>query len=127
VQYILLIYSDERAWTAFTEEERGAVFRDYFALIDDLRAAGAYVAGSPLRDTETASTIRVRDGETVVTEGPFAETKEQLGGFLLVEAGSDEEVREWGARIPAARYGSVEVRPVLQLSPEMVAGIKRSP
>ena len=121
MQYMLLIYNDERAWAALPEEERSAIVGEYFALTDELRTAGAYVAGAPLRPTETASTVRLRDGEQLVTDGPFAETKEQLGGYFLIEAESAEEALEWAARIPAARYGSIEVRPVQPVSAEVTA------
>jgi hypothetical protein len=122
VQYMLLIYHDERAWAAMSEEERGAVVGDYLALTDDLRVAGAYVAGAPLRSTQTASTVRIRDGEQLVTDGPFAETKEQLGGYFLIDVESDEEARDWAGKIPAAHYGSIEVRPVLPVGAATPAG-----
>jgi hypothetical protein len=122
MQYMLLIYNDERAWAELPAEERGAIVQEYFALTDEFRAAGAYVAGAPLRPTDTASTIRVRDDQALVTDGPFAETKEQLGGYFLIEADSDDEAREWAAKIPAARFGSVEVRPVLPVGAEAPTG-----
>src|SRR5919201_3185679 len=112
MQYMLLIYNDEQAWAELPDEERRAIVEEYFALTDELRAAGAYVAGAPLKPTATASTIRLRDGQHIVTDGPFAETKEQLGGYFLIEVDSDDEAREWAAKVPAARYGSIEVRPV---------------
>jgi hypothetical protein len=122
MQYMLLIYNDERAWAALDEEERNTIVGEYFALSEELRAAGAYVAGAPLQATDTASTIRVRDGDQLVTDGPFAETKEQLGGYFLIDADSDDEARDWAAKIPAARYGSVEVRPVLPVGAEAPTG-----
>jgi hypothetical protein len=82
----------------------------------------ARVTGAPLQPTTTGSTVRIRDDEQLVTDGPFAETKEQLGGFFLIEADSDEEARGWAGRIPAARYGSIEVRPVLPVGAEAPAG-----
>jgi hypothetical protein len=122
MEYMLLIYNDERAWAELDDEERNAIVGEYFALSAELRAAGAYVAGAPLQPTTTASTIRIRDGEELVTDGPFAETKEQLGGYFLVDVGSEDEAREWAAKIPAARYGSIEVRPVLAVGAETPAG-----
>jgi hypothetical protein len=113
MQYMLLIYTDEQAWAALDERERNAIVGEYFALTDELRTAGAYIAGAPLEPTQRASTVRLRDGEELVTDGPFAETKEQLGGYFLIEADSDDEACGWAAKIPAARYGSIEVRPVL--------------
>jgi hypothetical protein len=121
MQYMLLIYNDEQAWAELPDEERRAIVEEYFALSDELRAAGAYVAGAPLKPTATASTIRLRDGQHIVTDGPFAETKEQLGGYFLIEVDSDDEAREWAAKIPAARYGSIEVRPVLPVGAEAPA------
>jgi hypothetical protein len=119
MEYLLLIYNDEKAWAALPDEERAAIIGQYFALSDELRDHGAYVMGAPLQPTTTASTVRIRDDEQLVTDGPFAETKEQLGGYYLIEAGSDGEARAWAAKIPAARYGSVEVRPVLAVGAGM--------
>jgi hypothetical protein len=87
-----------------------------------MRDHGVYVAGAPLRPTTTATTVRVRgDDKQLVTDGPFAETKEQLGGYFLIEVDSDEEARAWAAKVPAARYGSVEVRAVLPVGAEAPA------
>ena len=122
MQYMLLIYSAEQEWAHLSDEERNAIVREYFALSDELREKGAYVAGAPLQPTSTATTVRVRAGEHVTTDGPFAETKEQLGGYFLIDADSAEEALEWAARIPAARYGSIEVRPVLPVPAEAPAG-----
>jgi hypothetical protein len=121
MEYLLLIYNDEKAWAALPDEERAAIIGHYFALTDELRDHGAYVMGAPLQPTTTASTVRIRDDEQLVTDGPFAETKEQLGGYYLIEVSSDDEARAWAAKIPAARYGSVEVRPVLAVGAEAPA------
>src|SRR5438105_4073253 len=110
MHYLLLIHDDEQRWAAMTEEEQTAIYSEYAALAGELSERGSYVGGAPLHPTATATTVRVRDGEEVVTDGPFAETKEQLGGFFLIEAGSTEEAVASAARVPAARYGSVEVR-----------------
>ncbi|MGE5690309.1 MAG: YciI family protein [Pseudomonadota bacterium] len=110
MQYMLLIYEAPGAWP---EDERDAMMRDYFAYTEELRAAGAYVAGDALHPTETATSIRVRDGETVATDGPFAETREHLGGYYLIEVDSDEEARRWAAKIPSARVGTIEIRKVV--------------
>src|SRR5690349_8439958 len=112
MQYMLLIHRDEQAWADVPDEDRQAIFGEYAALTDELREAGKWVAGAPLQPTSTATTVRLRD-ELVVTDGPFAETKEQLGGFFLVEAGSDEEAQAIAARIPGARHGTIEVRPLV--------------
>jgi hypothetical protein len=122
VEYMLLIYTDEEAWTRLSDEERAPIIQEYFALTNELREKGRYVAGSPLQPTASANTVRIRDGERVVTDGPFAETKEQLGGYFLVDAESVEEALEWAAKIPAARYGSIEVRPVLPVAAEASVG-----
>jgi hypothetical protein len=115
MQYMLLIYSDEEAWASMPEEERSGITREYFALTSELQAKGDYVAGAPLQPTSAATTVRVRDGEQLVTDGPFAETKEQLGGYYLVETESVDEALEWAAKIPAARHGTIEVRPVMEV------------
>ncbi|TML83286.1 MAG: YciI family protein [Actinobacteria bacterium] len=121
MQYLLLIYNDEQAWAALGPDERNAIVREYFALADELRADGAYVAAAPLQPTSTAQTVRVRDGERVVSDGPFAETKEQLGGFYLVEADSAQAALDWAEKIPGARYGAIEVRPLLPVPAEAPA------
>ena len=120
-QYLLLFYSDEEEWAHRSDEDRGAVVQQYFEVIDEIRRQGGYITGAPLKPTSTATTVRVRDGEPVVTDGPFAETKEQLGGFFLIEAPSFEAACEWAAKVPAARYGSVEVRPVMPVPAEVPA------
>jgi hypothetical protein len=114
VQYLLLIYGDERAWEALGEEEtRRAVYDRYRDFADRAGAAGVLRGGDELAPTGTATTVRVRDDETLLTDGPFAETREQLGGYFLLECGSMEEALEWAAQIPAAQDGGcVEVRPV---------------
>ena len=112
MQYLALIYADEGAWATFSEEERQAAYQEYFRFGDEGRKAGVVVSGNELDATSTATTVRVRDGETLVTDGPFAELKETLGGYYLLECGSIDEACEWAARIPGASHGTVEVRPV---------------
>jgi hypothetical protein len=112
-QYMLLIYDDPSVWQSMSEEESNAVMGEYFAYTQELRDAGAYVTGDALQPTETAKSIRVREGERLTTDGPFAETKEALGGYYLIEAETDEEAHDWAAKIPSARYGTIEVRPVV--------------
>ena len=112
-QFMLLIYDDETQWARMSEEERDSVMGEYGAFTDELRTAGKMVAGDPLEPTTTAKTVRMRDGQTVMTDGPFAETKEQLGGYYLIEADSLDEALEWAAKIPSARFGSIEIRPVV--------------
>jgi hypothetical protein len=115
MQYLLLIYNDEQEWAALSDEERGPIIQEYFALSDELRANGSYVLGAPLQPTTTSTTVRVRGGDELVTDGPFAETKEQLGGFYLVDVESLDQALAVAAKIPAVRYGSVEVRPILEV------------
>ncbi len=118
MQYMLLIYDDERHFRDMSEEERGKIFQEYGAFTQGLRDRGAFVAGEPLQPISAATTVRVRDGEQLVTDGPFAETKEQLGGYYVVEADSIDEAIEHAAKIPSARYGSIEVRPIMPISAE---------
>ena len=120
-EYILLFYYDEQVAVDRPEDERKEVVAAYQALAEELERRGQYVAGAPLKPVATATTVRVRDGEQVLTDGPFAETKEQLGGFFLIEAPSFEAACEWAAKVPAARYGSVEVRPVVTVPAEVPA------
>jgi hypothetical protein len=113
MKYMLLIYSDERAWT---DAERESCYRESTELTHELASRGQYIAASPLEPVATATTIRVRDGRRLVTDGPFAETREQLGGYFMVDAKDLNEALAIAARIPAARKGTVEVRPVVELA-----------
>ena len=112
MQYLLLIHDDERNWPSLGEEERNSVVAEYLALTESMRERGAFLGANRLAPVATASTVRVRDGDEVVTDGPFAETKEQLGGYYLIDVETLDEALEWAGRIPTARRGSVEVRPV---------------
>jgi hypothetical protein len=116
MQYMLLIYDDEQAWAGMSEAERGQVFQAYGAYTEDMREKGAFVAGDALQPTSTATTVRERNGERLVTDGPFAETKEQLGGYYVIEVDSIDDALDWAARIPSAKLGSIEVRPVMSTS-----------
>ena len=120
MQFMLLIYDDEQTWQGFSEEERTALMGEYFAYTDELRAAGAYVAADALQPVGTATTVRARDGEQLLTDGPFAETKERLGGYYIVDVDSIDEAIQWAAKIPSARYGSIEGRPVMVYDREEV-------
>ncbi len=113
MRYLLLIYSDERGWT---ESEREHCFAESTQLTHDLNARGQYVAAAPLQSIATATSERVRDGKRLVTDGPFAETREQLGGYFMIEAQDLDEAIEIAGRIPGARKGTVEIRPVLVLA-----------
>ena len=111
MQYALLIYTPEPE-SQPSPEELGAQMEEYNAFTDHLRAKGAMKAGEALDSVATATTVRVVDGKTITTDGPFAETKETLGGFYLVEAADLDEAIAYAAMIPGARYGCIEVRPV---------------
>jgi hypothetical protein len=119
VQYMALIYGDEEMWAGFSPEEREAAYAQYRAFSEDARKAGVVVAGSELGPTGDATTVRVRGDETLVTDGPYAEVKEALGGFYILECASTDEALDWAARIPGAHHGAVEVRPVY-VDPEEV-------
>src|SRR5215472_1920951 len=110
MQYMLLIYADEAIRPGKAEMEK--LMKDYMAFTQDIVKSGKFKAGDRLEPTTTATTVRVRDNKTLTTDGPFAETREQLGGYYLVEAKDLDEAIAIAARIPSARHGSVEVRPV---------------
>jgi hypothetical protein len=112
MKYVVLICSDETTDTQPGSPENQAVMEEYGALAADMAKAGVMVDGYRLRTTDTATTVRVDQGRVVTTDGPFAETKEQIGGFFVLECKDLDEATSWAARIPTARTGSVEVRPV---------------
>ena len=112
MQYLLLLYAKESDWVTRSEAERGQIFQEYVSFSNRIHANGNYVGGNALQPVETATTVRVRNGKTMTTDGPFAETKEQLGGYFLVEVNGQDEALVIAARIPTAREGSIEVRPI---------------
>ena len=118
MKYMLLIYSDENAWT---DAERQSCYAESAEFTHELNARGQYVSANPLQPVSMATSVRVRDGKRLVTDGPFAETREQLGGYFLVESKDLNEAIAIAGRIPAARKGTVEVRPVLEI-PGLPAG-----
>jgi hypothetical protein len=113
---MLLICDDENVWGKLSESERGQIFGEYGQLTQQLKANGNYVAGAQLQPTSTATSVRVRNGKRVVTDGPFAETREQLGGYYLIDAKDLDEAIGIAARIPSARLGTVEVRPLVEVA-----------
>ena len=114
MQYILLVYSDESKMQGLSEDEAKAVMGAWHGYTEDLQKSGGMQAGDALQPTPTATTVRVANGETQTTDGPFAETKEQLGGYYIIEAKDLDEAIEWSAKMPhVAHGGSVEVRPVM--------------
>jgi hypothetical protein len=125
MKYMLLIYLYENA---LSESERQACYAESSALAQDLKANGKYIAASPLQPTQSATSVRVREGKRLVTDGPFAETREQLGGYYLVDAEDLDEAIRIAARIPMARKGTVEVRPVIELPtlPDSASGAQRA-
>ena len=113
MKYMLLIYGDEQA---LTESERQDCYKESTQLAHDIHADGHYLAANPLHPTAMATSVRVRDGKRLVTDGPFAETREQLGGYFLIEAKNLDEAIAIAARIPMAKKGTVEVRPVIEIT-----------
>lgn len=112
MKYLCLIYEDEKRFTTMPKPELDGIMAEYRACIDGLRKSGHYLGGHQLASIRSASTVRVRQGKMSATDGPFAETKEQLGGFFLVEATDLNEALQIASRIPSARFGSIEVRPL---------------
>ena len=112
MKYMLLIYADEQAWT---ESERELCYGESTELAHQLKASGHYVAASPLQPVSSATSVRVRGGKRTVHDGPFAETREQLGGYFLIDVANLDEAIAVAGRIPGARKGTVEIRPVLEL------------
>src|SRR2546427_469859 len=107
MKYMLLIYHDEQAWNKLTEAERQEIYLEYRQLREELTSRGQYLDGSQLQSIDTASSVRVRKGNPMVTDGPFAETREQLGGYYLIEAGDLDEAIGIAERIPPARFGTI--------------------
>ncbi len=111
MKYLLLIYQNEDAFRAVAEEERAAVLTEYLGFNATFGARGVLTAGAELHGTDSSTTVRVRDGEMLLTDGPFVETKEQLAGYYVVDCETLDEALEVAAAIPSARFGAVEVRP----------------
>ena len=114
MKYLCLIYENEQAWAATPQGEADAIMGEYFAFTDDYTKSGQVLGGNALQPTHTATTVRVRNGKVSTTDGPFAETREQLGGYYLVEAKDLNEAIQIAAKIPGARTGSIEVRPIME-------------
>lgn len=115
MRYMLLIYSDPSAWANLDAAQGEQMMKDYYAFTQRIVDTGEMVAGDPLQGLDTATTIRVRDGRTTSTDGPFAETKEVLGGYYIVDVADLDRATALAAEIPDARWGSVEVRPIQEL------------
>jgi hypothetical protein len=112
VQYLALIHSDEVAWDALDEDVRDGLVAEYMSFATKARAAGVMLDGERLAPSHDATTVRVRDQQTLVVDGPYAEVKEALGGYFVLECGSIDEACEWAAEIPGALYGAIEVRQI---------------
>ena len=112
MKYLALIYSDESVWESMSDAARSAAYEQYMAFSKEGREAGVVIGGDELAAVTTATTVRVREGQTEVTDGPYAETKEGLGGYYLLECSSLDEALDWAAKIPGANYGAIEVRQV---------------
>jgi hypothetical protein len=115
MKYLCLIYDDEASWGKLTKDEAGKFRGEYGAFTEDVKKSGHYLGGNPLQPTQTATTVRVRNGKVSTTDGPYAETKEQLGGYYLVEAKDLNDAIQVAARIPSARFGAIEVRPIREM------------
>lgn len=115
MQYLMLIYTDEADHPAEGTPENDAIMNEYIRFTRDVQEKKLMLGGNALQGIETATTVRIRDGKTTTTDGPFAETKEQLGGYYLLDCEDLDQAIEYAARIPSARTGSIEVRPVVEL------------
>jgi hypothetical protein len=115
MKYALLIYADEKAWESVPHDQRHAIYEEYDKFANELVERGVMRGGDQLADSPAATTVRIRDGQQLVTDGPFAETKEQLGGYYLVECENLDQAIEAAARCPGAATGSMEVRPLMDV------------
>lgn len=118
MKYLALVYYNEKIMQDMTQAEWDALNGECMACVEDLSHSGHFIDGAPLQMTNTSTTLRMRNGKPIVTDGPFAETKEQLAGFYMLEARDINEALRLAAKIPPARYGSIEIRPVRELSAE---------
>ena len=116
MKYMLLIHDNEAEWSKRAEAEIAPIMAGYRALVAELRAGGQFLDGAQLQPTATATSVQIRNGKRLVTDGPFAETREQLGGYFLIEAKNLDEAIDIAARVPSASFGTIEVRPVVEAS-----------
>ncbi len=116
MKYLCLIYDDEKKWETMSKAEADAYMGEYFAFTDAIKGSGHYIAGEALQPVQTATTVRSRNGKLSTTDGPFAETKEQLGGYYLIEARDLNDALQVAQRIPSVRTGSIEVRPIQEFT-----------
>lgn len=113
MKYLLLIYGEDSRWEKVSDAEREVILREYMQFTQDIVQSGHYLGGNELQSISKATSVRVRDGKQLVSDGPFAETKEALGGYYLVEAKDLDEAIALAARIPSVRWGTIEVRPIV--------------
>ena len=116
MKYLCLIYDEEKKWETMSKAEADAYMGEYFQFTNDIKASGQYLGGNALQPVHTATTIRSRNGKLSTTDGPFAETKEQLGGYYLIEARDLNDALQVAQKIPSVRTGSIEVRPIQEFS-----------
>lgn len=116
MKYLCLIYDDETKWGTMPKEQADAMMGEFFGFTEGIKKSGHYIGGEALQSTQSATTVRVRHGKISTTDGPFAETKEQLGGYYLVNAKDLNDAIQIAARIPSARAGSIEVRPIMEFN-----------
>jgi hypothetical protein len=116
MKYLCLIYDDEGKWAHMSKDEAEGMMGEYFAFTDSIKKSGHHLGGEALQGTQTATTVRVRHGKVSTTDGPFAETKEQLGGYYFINARDLNDAIQIAARIPSARTGSIEVRPIQEFN-----------
>jgi hypothetical protein len=116
VKYLCLIYDDEKKWETMSKAEADAYMGEYFAFTNGIKASGHYIGGNALQPVQTATTVRSRNGKLSTTDGPFAETKEQLGGYYLIEARDLNDALQVAQKIPSVRTGSIEVRPIQEFN-----------
>ncbi|MBC3766251.1 YciI family protein [Neptunicella marina] len=115
MKYMFLIYENEAKFASLPEHEQHALFGEYMGFTEEMQAKGVLIAGDPLKEVATATTVRVKDGQMLSTDGPFAETREQLGGYYILECQNLDEAMSYAAQIPAAKTGSIEIRPILDV------------
>ena len=115
MKYLCMIYDDENVWATMPKAESDAMMGEYFAFTEGIRESGQYLAGEALQPVSTATTVRIRNGKLSTTDGPFAETKEQLGGFYILKCKDLDEAIHWASKIPGALKGTIEVRPIWEM------------
>ena len=117
MRYLCLIYDDERKWGTMPKSEADTMMAEYGSFTEGIKKTGQYIGGEALQPTQSATTVRVRNGKISSTDGPFAETKEQLGGYYLINAKDLNEAIQVAGRIPSAKIGSIEIRPIMEIHP----------